>query len=324
MKKRNYSIDILKFACAVLVVFLHTDFKYHEVILPLTRCAVPCFLMISGFLLYSDGEGIGQERLKRNIRHILHITLWATLLFAIVKEGMVMLHGKLFIPSVRQWISFIVLNDNPFGYHLWYLGAYIYVLVVMLFIDKHSLWKPMFCVTPFLLIGDLVFGKYSLLLLNHEFPYVYVRNFLFVGIPYFALGCIIKKHMALLARVSCHVYSGGVILFSMTSIIEKTVLLNLDKSPAREHYLSTTFLAICLFMAIAQYKRPKPNLLSRIGEHDSLYIYIFHPLFLLVLPSIIKRVPNVFGNVYSLTAPLLVLLLTIALIISLRKFKLIK
>lgn len=33
MKQRNYSIDVLKFICAVLVVFLHTDFKWHDMIL---------------------------------------------------------------------------------------------------------------------------------------------------------------------------------------------------------------------------------------------------------------------------------------------------
>lgn len=30
MIERNYSIDILKFICAILVVFLHTDCVYHD------------------------------------------------------------------------------------------------------------------------------------------------------------------------------------------------------------------------------------------------------------------------------------------------------
>ena len=122
MRSRNYSIDILKFICAVLVVILHTDCRWHEAILPLTRCAVPCFLMISGFLLY-DGHGIGRERLSHNIRHILHILLWATLLFVLAKETVsVVREGTLFVPSPRQWIAFVVLNENPFGFHLWYLS----------------------------------------------------------------------------------------------------------------------------------------------------------------------------------------------------------
>lgn len=149
MNERNYSIDVLKFVCAVLVVVLHTDFEFHDVILPLTRCAVPCFLMISGFLLYSV-KGIGNERLKRNIKYVFHCLVWSTLLFFAFRVYMSC--GKITIPSKKQWINFVVFNDNPFGGHLWYLGAYLYVLVIMLVIDKYRLWKPLLWITPMLLL----------------------------------------------------------------------------------------------------------------------------------------------------------------------------
>ncbi|MDO4931856.1 MAG: acyltransferase [Prevotellaceae bacterium] len=287
MKQRNYSIDILKFICAVLVVFLHTNFKWHDLILPFTRCAVPCFLMISGFLLYS-GDGIGQERLRRNIKHILYILLWSTLLFVAYKEVMSIIQGALFIPSLRQWLFFLIFNENPFAGHLWYLGAYFYVLLIMLIVDKHKLWKYMLWVTPLLLMGDLLFGKYSILLLGKEFPFVYVRNFLFVGIPYFMLGIWCKMHLDKLMRFNGYIYSGGVILFTLTSILEKTVLLDLGKSPMREHYLSTTFLAICLFMFVFSFKNIHCSRISQLGERDSLYIYVFHQLFVMTLPMIIS------------------------------------
>ena len=209
MKERCYSLDVLKFVCAILVVILHTNFKYHDAFLPITRCAVPCFLLISGFFLYSDEKtAIGQERLVRNIKHIFHIMLWSTLLYASVKVGMSILHGESALPSMRQWFNFIVFNDNPFGFHLWYLGAYLYVLVIMLVVDKHRLWKPLMWATPLLLLGDLLFGKYSLLLLHHEYPYVYVRNFLFVGLPYFMIGVWIKAHRDKFLSVSKTVYAG--------------------------------------------------------------------------------------------------------------------
>lgn len=324
MKERSYSIDVLKFVCAFLVVVLHTDFKYHDAILPLTRCAVPCFLMISGFLLYSDNQGIGNERLKRNIKHIFHIMLWSTLLFALVKECMTMLHGEFFVPSMRQWFNFVIFNDNPFGFHLWYLGAYLYVLVIMLIVDKYSLWKPLLWTTPLLLFGDLLFGKYSLLLLNHEFPFVYVRNFLFVGLPYFMIGVWINRHKKKLMSLSRCVYAGGGILFSATSIIEKMILLDLGLSPAREHYLSTTFLAICLFMVVLSFRKVKPSIISQLGGNDSLYIYVFHPIFVIILPVLISRLPRYADTCYQLAAPLVVLLLSILLTITLRKINLIK
>ncbi len=323
--QRNYSIDTLKFICAVLVVMLHTESVYQDLILPITRCAVPVFFMISGYLLY-NGKEIGKERLKRNIVTIAKIMLWSTLLFAVLKEFMALYHGYLFLPNAKEWIDFIVLNENPFGFHLWYLGAYLYVLLIVGFVDKYDKWNYLFMLIPILLAGDLIFGKYSLLLLNKEYPYIYVRNFLFVGLPYFALGALLKTKAVKISSVNKYLLSGGVILFSLTSMIEKYILLYIGKSPIREHYISTTFLAVCLFLLVLSSQQKRSSIISRLGEKDSLYIYIFHPLFLIYFfPQINKIIPaDWVANVYSFCAPLLVLIVTVFFTMILRKMKIIR
>ena len=83
--KRLYNIDLLKFFCAVLVIFLHMHTPYQGYILPLTRCAVPCFLIVSGYFIFNTDEQKFQSNLKRNIGKIFHIFVWSTLLFAFVK-----------------------------------------------------------------------------------------------------------------------------------------------------------------------------------------------------------------------------------------------
>ena len=106
--------------------------------------------------------------------------------------------------------------------------------------------------------------------------------------------------------------------------MEKTFLLDLGKSPMREHYLSTTFLAICLFMFVLSFKNVHSTKISRIGERDSLYIYVFHPLFVMILPMFIKRMPDIVDVCYQYTAPLVVLTITIVFTVLLRKIKFIK
>lgn len=190
--ERNHVIDLLKFTCAILVVFLHTKSAYHDALTPITRCAVPCFFMISGYLLF-NGYNIGKERLKKNTINILKLTIWSTLLFAIVREFLSLKDGVLYLPTSKQWSDFLLFNQNPFVFHLWYLSAYLYVLLIVSIFDKYNKWQILFYFIPVLLLGDLILGKYSLVLLNKEFPYVWVRNFLFVGLPYFSLGAWIKK-----------------------------------------------------------------------------------------------------------------------------------
>ena len=219
--QRNYSIDALKFVCAVMVVFLHTSFRYQDYVRPLLRCAVPCFFMVSGYLLYNK-DNIGKPRLKRNAVRVLKIILWSTLLFAVFKEfAELVLHKQLYVPSVNQLFDFIFFNENPFAFHLWYLGAYLYVLIIVYFVDKFDKWKYLFALIPVLLLGDLLLGKYSLVTLGKEFPVVYVRNFLFVGLPYFAIGAWLKARESQLFSINKYLWWGGVMVFTLTSFLER-------------------------------------------------------------------------------------------------------
>lgn len=321
MNQRNHSIDILKFVCATLIVCLHTYSKWHDYFIPLTRCAVPCFLMISGFLLYSE-KGIGRERLVRTIKHIFHIIVWSTLLFAVVTESRAIAKDGVFIPSGKDWLYCFALNENPFGYHLWYLQAYLYVLPLMLIVDKYKLWKLMLCATPLLLLGNTVLSAYGQLVFQQVFPVEYMRNFLFTGIPYFMVGVFLKMHIHKLLTVNRLLYLGGIILFSITTVMEKVMILRLEYTPDNENYISTTLLAVCLFLFVASFQNTKDSTISSIGEKDSLYIYIFHPLIILILAKLSSKMPEAFQTFYLWTAPLFVLILTTIASIALRKTKL--
>lgn len=110
--ERNHAIDLLKFTCAIHVVFLHTKSAYHDALTPITRCAVPCFLMISGYLLF-NGYNIGKERLKKNTINILKQTIWSTLLFVIVRESWSLKDGVLYLQTSKQIERFLLFNQNP-------------------------------------------------------------------------------------------------------------------------------------------------------------------------------------------------------------------
>jgi len=269
--------------------------------------------------MYENGDFI-KARIKRGLRKMMWIFLWSTGLFALVKLCVGLVLGKeLYLLSLHDLANWLFFNVNPFGGHLWYISAYFYVLLLAYIINKHRLWKEAFYLVPLLLVVDLAFGKYSLLLWGEEFPYYWLRNFLFVGFPYYALGAWIK---ATDIRVKCeYVLTGGVI-FSLTSFIEYGILSYLCKNPVRDHYLSTTGLSLCLFLLFVTIKQSKPNLLSSIGEKDSLYIYIFHPLFIYYFFPVLNQIlPHPLLLVYNYSAPLQVLALTLLLICSLRKMR---
>lgn len=319
--KRDYSIDMLKFICAVLIVLLHSHWKYEDIFLPFTRCAVPCFLIISGYLLYNKGK-IDEDRIKRNIKHVLHITLYATLLFFVWTEftSLVATHS-FFSPSLKQMLNWAIFNDCPFGHHLWYLFAYLYVLVIVGLLEKRNKLKILLYISPLLLIIDVALGKYGLLLWGINTPVIFLRNFLFVGIPYFCIGIMIKK-LYNRQNISKAVLTGGVFLFTFTSYMERELLISLNAVALRDHYISSTFLAVCLFLLGTSFSIKNETTISRIGKKDSLYIYVFHPIPLMIIHLAETRIDK-FG-IITYTEPLYCLFVTLLLIFSLRKIKIIK
>ena len=188
MTNRNYSIDVLKFVAAVMVVIVHmSDWFAHQALMPLVRCAVPCFFMISGYLLYSR-DGIGRERLLRNVRHIAWMCAWTMVLFAVLDVCCIVFAHLREWPTLKDLRNLIFLNVYPFsslGGHLWYILAYLYVLLIMMFVDKYRLWRWLFAATPLLWAGYMW-------LEYHQFPDITYRNFLFEGIPCFAVGAMVK------------------------------------------------------------------------------------------------------------------------------------
>ena len=173
----------------------------------------------------------------------LHV--WNIALDILRKESIITYVRSIF--TGKSILEFLALNESPLAGHLWYLGAILYVLVIVLLVDKLNLRKVLYCLTPLLLIVDLIFGEYSLLIFHREFPYILVRNFLCVGMPYFCIGNLIRDKQYS-EKWNKKVLQVLIDVFTITSLAERFALVNAGLNATRDHYLSTTFLAICLFV----------------------------------------------------------------------------
>lgn len=317
--QRIHNLDLLKFILCIFVVFLHVDTPYRVYTTPLTRCAVPCFFIISGFLLYSENI---QAKILRSIKKNTIILLWSTVVFAVIYVPLWIRNN---IPDFITWqsiVDFILFNENPFGFHLWYLSAYVYALAILYVASKRSGKgiKVIFVITPLLLLADLALGTYSRIVFGEIFNYKYARNFLFVGLPYMSIGMLLKKYAkAIFGRLPRAIPIIGCVVFAATSFAEKFLLIKYDAFPIREHYISSTFLAVSLFMTFYQLQIRHANILCKAGKEDSLYIYIFHPIFMTIFTILMSFCSNKLAlSIYVLTSPLIVLLSTI---ISIRVFR---
>lgn len=235
---RADNIDILKAICAFLIVCIHVAFPgtLGAYFTTLTRIAVPIFFMITGYF-YADVVKRGGE--NSQIKKLLKLVIEANLIYllwdcfyAVVSRNSDFFQSTF---TLKNLIKFLLLNESPFSGHLWYLGAILYVLIIVLIVDKLDCGKLLYYLTPLLLLGDLVFGKYAIIIWGKEFPYILVRNFLFVGIPYFCIGFLIRNGMG--RRIEKKALGCLIVVFSLTSILERALLVNIGMN-AKETIIS--------------------------------------------------------------------------------------
>jgi hypothetical protein len=198
------------------------------------------------------------------------------------------------------------------GGHLWYLFALFYVLLIVFLFEKKWSRQKLYPLIPVLLLLDLVFGKYSRLLFGVAIPQIVVRNFICVGLPFFLLGDLIKtrkismnprKAMALAA------------VFAFTTLVERFLVGYFHVNAQRDHYISTIFSAVCVFLLAVQFDcKPNKccNALAYIGEKLSSAIYILHPIFITVLSYVVARISQNIPiySAYRYVAPLIVMFAT--------------
>ena len=248
--------------------------------------------------------------------------IWKSLLAVLSDDG-VSLYWKSTL-TIKNIVKLILLNDSPFNSHLWYLSAILYVLIIVYFLRRMKLERILYIITPLLLIGDLAMGKYSLLIFGREFPYILVRNFLFVGIPYFTIGKLLYDHKIKIKEQNKTKIIVGIAVFLVTTLLERFLLVCTGLNTTRDHYISTTFLAVFVFTFFLGLfsKREIKNLgkiVAKIGREYSAGIYVIHPIIITVISVAVEMIGV--HDLYSVIAPLVVFGVSCLVVMFLTKTK---
>ena len=243
VSSRNYSLDMLKFLLAFLIVIHHSPSPFHDFIQPLTTCAVPVFFMISGYLIFS--KEIIAPRIYKNAVRILKIFGGAIILFYLWYW---IRHSDPYIPTVKDMMLFVFVNNEPLSGHLWYLAAYAYALFLLAFFASKNKVQWFRYVA---IIGLIMYFILDAVHIYKDMPkaltLVYcTRNFFFTAIPMMWIGALVQK---------------------------------------QKPQISKAYLYLALFLIFQSTFVQKPNFIAVAGEKYSLYIYIIHPITIKLLTN---------------------------------------
>ena len=293
--QRNHTLELLKLFASYMVVFIHVLFygKMGIVVDALARFAVPFFFLVSGYYSYK----ISLEKIKKRIKKLLVLLISSAVcytVFEIVKllkynpDELAVFLNK--YTDISTYINLLVFNVSISSGHLWYFLAIIYVCIIFYFVTKFGIKeKVIFITSLLLLLLHVVLGE-CLSVLGIVMPIHYVRNFLLMGVPFFALGLFVNKHQDKLEKLPNYM----IFVFALIGIFE-TVTSRLLFG-ANELYIGSLFILaaiVCVFIKCANVKYPA--FLTAL-EGCSTYIFIFH----IIISTVILIICGIIGiDIYS-------------------------
>ena len=164
MNKRNLNIDLIKILACFFVVALHTQRNYqlelihNPILYYISRCAVPLFLMVNGYLLLKKEE-IDYKYVLHKTKKILFVIVFWTLAYVILdsirKKG---------ITNVLSIFLGTFTQDGALA-HLWFFWALIIIYIILpilykfkIFDNKNKFRNVIILILSISVIIDIIFN----------------------------------------------------------------------------------------------------------------------------------------------------------------------
>ena len=293
---RITNIEWLRIIAVSAVVLIHIDACYTYFFLPVTRFAVPFFFMVTGYFM---GDQSRKKHWQKHIINALLLLLGATLLYATFEFFGSLFNGRSMCtwPWKQLCIKWICFNQNPFHYHLWFLGAYLYVIIIGACIDKYNLWRWMYW-----MIIPLFIVRFSMQ--AADLSAILSRNFLFIGLPCFLCGSWLRSNKSLYILRLSHTTLIWICILTATLPYGENFLWE-NVLELRFGDLATSYIqAFFLLLAAVELPQIHQQELPSDARNLVLGIYIIHPLVNFIYTHILPPEPLIIYNTWL--APVIV------------------
>lgn len=270
---REHLIDCLRLLMAFLVVFIHAPFggKAGELVFCFGKAAVPFFIVVCGYFCYSHQPEQFAARLKKQAVRLFMLCAGANFLYVylyLIGNKLGWSRGSLSsLLTEKSIVSLFLYNQSPVADHLWFLGSLSYALVLMLIFVTLKIDKVVMFIAPVLL------GVYLFLSYNGSGDWIKYRNVLIVTLPYFMMGCLIRKYKdEILAIVKPVVFNTAAVLFVVLVFVEYLIRKNIGVP-----YLSIEVLVYLIVIVCLRYSQVgKGTAIEWLGSKCTLFVYVVH------------------------------------------------
>ncbi len=279
LPERDYGVDAGRFVFAFLVVTLHMPMLGGWYLLPVARCAVPFFYLVSGYYMFKpDSRGFGRSIL-RNWRKWLKLYVAYTAIFLLVSCVLkAAVPGNSYDWTRTDTLSMLLEGVCPFideVHHgadtygimtLWFLYAGTLAMLV-LYAMRNSVGR----LSSLLLVALVYVAAVSV---NVVWGERVVPRLFTAAIPSLFLGAFIRCHYEAVQGVFLRHKQ----LFVSAGFLVAYGEFVINRGGYNEIYYSTVPFTCILFVAMLAYNPPALSVVSRVPVKCTLDIYVWHRL----------------------------------------------
>ncbi len=300
---RGYGgIDVCKFFMALVVIAIHTN-PIEQVenpfiinlVIAIEDLAVPFFFVTSGFFLQLKMRGLGvegEQYLKKYLFKLIRMyCAWTLISIPLTIYGYY-ISGEDILYCVFSYIKYFFFVGKLYNsYHLWYLLALIYAVVMIWILTKRK--RSLSQIT---LVGFVFFGLNELIIWMGTVDYlphilnvsvklyqaIFNKGGIFMGMIYVCIGMILAERKISLKNIYCIV---GYILIYCVQVVNSNIHLS---------NLLSIVEAIFFFMFILNIKSKECKEYVNLRRASTI-IYLSHLIFFSFYSIILLDNPNKLG-----------------------------
>jgi len=289
MKEKNYQLEVLRVISCINVVLIHVcnlysrsfgeitsgEYVFSVVLNAYARTSVPIFFMISGAT--SLGSHYDLKKYAKKIVNMAAVLLTASVLYRIWN-----------IVYFDRAYDYHDIFDTPTKLHLWYLYAYLGIMIMLPFLQSmmrnlEKKFEILFVVIWFVFI--IAYRVLDRLNMDIGYPLPIIGSTYYVG--YFVIGYLICKYLHVLKFKKLWLY-----VMRYGSLIITILFMCYGSFSRNKHYdwywqyraLFIALQSIAVFILIASKTPKKRTIFGRDFIKDiaslSFMIYLIHPFFL--------------------------------------------
>ena len=283
--------------------------------------------------MYSEDVNLIKAKIKIILPKLLLLAILSSILYLVVDlleflfyEGASSALSYLkSCANIKVILALLIFNDPISGYHLWYIYAYLYVLIIYLYgISLILKYRKFFTALSFILLAVFVvfdtylkphFSNVTIFGANIFAYKELVRNAYFFGFPFFTIGFFLGSKTLLKKCENKSLLLAVAVLGSFgISLLESTFIEKFE-------YMSVgiILMSISVFLFLLTQKNILSNTpIPRLGRQYTLYVYLVH---VVVGKSMVILVEHTtlfsgFTYAYGFIQPLVVFILSLLLSIG--------